>query len=628
MLNRLNLFSSGVSNSNGTSNRSVVRTKNGRSKVVRKQAKQNSFTFVQLEDRRLLAGVFLDPATDVLTMFGGSGDDDIQTAMVDSNTFSVSITGVTPTEFELSEVASMVFIGFAGNDLLSNTTPISAQMLGNGGNDQIFGGSGGDRINGGPGDDVLFGRDGDDVMLGVSGDDEIHGEAGNDKIYGSLTGTNDITGGVGDDILFGGNVADTIDGGNDVDQIFGLAGDDILMSGAGGTAGTSGIANADLILGLKGNDTIIGASGLDVLYGGDDDDTITGGSGENRIHGQHGNDILTGGASSDYISGSIGNDVIDGKGADDYLLGGDGRDDLYGGGGVDSLFGGAGNDGLFAGGGSNESLNGGAGVDRFLTVAGDSIADFTASADAEIKFKNDGSSWNDKEIQTIDKGFSLLHAKVGSSRVFFNTFDPDPVTFYKVPANSLGQGIDGFNTLKWEGSFNIPGGEIVSETYTRKIEVADWNESIQEDNEWAALTGIHELSHNFDSVEEIKKVLPANGISNLWTQFLNTSGWTSTNPGGGHTQAAGQTQEPFDRTWNPNITNSNGTKGNYDFHVRSWWYDNGTEFARIYGTVNPQEDWATIWESFFVSELVENVNGHSEPVTGKSNLVDALFSFL
>jgi Ca2+-binding RTX toxin-like protein len=228
MLNRLNLFSSGVSNSNGTSNRSVVRTKNGRSKVVRKQAKQNSFTFVQLEDRRLLAGVFLDPATDVLTMFGGSGDDDIQTAMVDSNTFSVSITGVTPTEFELSEVASMVFIGFAGNDLLSNTTPISAQMLGNGGNDQIFGGSGGDRINGGPGDDVLFGRDGDDVMLGVSGDDEIHGEAGNDKIYGSLTGTNDITGGVGDDILFGGNVADTIDGGNDVDQIFGLAGEPLV----------------------------------------------------------------------------------------------------------------------------------------------------------------------------------------------------------------------------------------------------------------------------------------------------------------------------------------------------------------------------------------------------------------
>ena len=531
MPKRLNPFSSGIGSPSDMEQTRCGNRKSLRSRAVRKQKNQEKFAFSKLEDRRLLAGIFLDPATDVLTIFGGAENDDARTVMVDSNTFSVTLTGVAPQQFEVSDVASIVFIGFAGDDLLSNATALPSQMVGNGGNDRITGGSGVDRINGGPGDDVLYGRDGDDVLLGVSGNDEIHGDGGNDKVYGSLTGTNKITGDAGDDILFGGNVADTIDGGTGVDQIFGLAGDDILSTGTGGTPSTPGIANADLILGLKGNDTITGSTGLNVLYGGDNDDIVIGGSGENRIHGQHGNDILTGGSSSDYIAGNIGNDVIDGKGGDDYILGGDGRDDLYGGGGVDSLFGGAGNDGLFAGVGSTETMNGGSGVDRFITVAGDSIADLTASADVEIKFANDGSTWNDKEIQAIDKGFSLLHAKVGSARVFFNTFDPDPVTFYKVPAGSLGQNIDGFNSLQWAGSFNIPGGAIVTETYTRKITVADWDESIQEDNEWASLTGIHELAHNFDSVEEIKKILPANGISNLWTQFLNASGWTSSNPG-------------------------------------------------------------------------------------------------
>ncbi|MFK7769092.1 MAG: hypothetical protein AB8B55_17850 [Mariniblastus sp.] len=620
------------------------------SRIKRRKNGSNKFTFEKLEPRLTLSGTVLNG--NELTIFG---DAEANTGRIDSinaTTLRVTLTGISARNFNTADVQKIIFIGFDGNDNFTNGTTIPSLLLGNGGDDTLRGGKGADTINGGPGNDSINGDAGDDRLVGFDGDDTILGSNGNDSIFGG-DGLNNLDGQFGDDIIYGGNDADIIDGDAGRDQIFGLAGDDMITSGSGGVAGTDGTGQADLVLGLDGNDTIIGSSGLDVFYGGRGDDILIGGSGENRQHGQDGDDQLTGGSRADFLSGNNGNDVINGLGAADIILGGnnddiinggsgndiirgengndilrggDGadtitggnqNDSLYGDGGVDNLQGEAGNDGLFGGIASSEVLRGGSGSDRFLVFGSDRAAD-AAGADVVLTFRNGGSNWSDNEIFHADAGLRALHNRTGATVVFKDSLASGEVPFVKVPKGSLGNNIDGENELSWSASWE-PDGTIISETYTRQIKIADWNESLTAENEVAALTMIHEIGHSWDSTEEIAARF--SGSRGIWNSFLARSGWASSNPGAGHTRA-GQTQEPFDRVYNT-------AAQRYEIITRNWWRDNGAEFARNYGTTSPKEDWGTVWESLFIEEIVENPNGsHSDQIPNKVALVNSLLNLM
>jgi len=158
----------------------------------------------------------------------------------------------------------------------TNTRPLTAEILGGAGGDEILGtnntnvseilrGNGGvDTIMGGGGADVLYGGDNHDILYGGSGNDTLHGDDGGDECYG----------GDGDDTLYGGP-------GND----FKLTGDD----------------GNDLIFGGPGNDTLSGYAGNDRLFGEDGTDTL---------EGDGGDDILCDGGDPDWFKGGDGDDFL------------------------------------------------------------------------------------------------------------------------------------------------------------------------------------------------------------------------------------------------------------------------------------------------------------------------------
>ena len=637
----------------GRNNDCYEETRNHKGSPRRRRGKNgfSNLTFEKLEPRLALSGTVLNGSE--LTIFGDAEANTGRIDSINSTTLRVTLSGIAQKTFNTADVSKIIFIGFAGNDNFANGTTIPSLLLGNDGDDTLRGGKGDDVINGGPGNDSINGDSGDDRLVGFDGNDTILGSNGNDSIFGG-DGLNILDGQFGDDIIYGGNDADIIDGDVGRDQIFGLAGDDVITSGPGGIAGTNGTGQADLVLGLDGDDTIIGHSGLDVFYGGNGNDILIGGSGENRQHGQNGTDQLTGGPTADFLAGHNGDDVIRGLGGNDIILAGNGNDDveggsgndiirgeagndilrggagadtitggsqndsLYGDAGVDILNGEAGNDGLFGGVASAEVLRGGSGADRFLIVGSDRAADLTGG-DVLIPFTNGSSSWNDNELFVIDEGLRQLHFRTGATVVFKDNLATEPVPFVKVAKGSLGNNIDGENALSWNASW-LPDGTIISKTYSREIKIADWNESVTAENEVAALTAIHEIGHSWDSSTEIATRF--SGASNSWNSFLALSGWSSTNPGAGHTRAPFQTQEPFDRTYNASTQQ-------YAINTRSWWRDNGAEFARNYGTSSPKEDWGTVWESLFVDAIVENPNsGHAQQVPNKVAIVNALLNLM
>lgn len=618
-----------------------------RSRAKKSQCRVN---YARLEPRRLLAGVSLNPANGELTIFGDSENNVARIDLVDAATFRVNLSGAANQDFPVDDVEKLIFIGFGGDDQFTNGTALTSLILGNDGNDTLRGGTGFDTINGGNGHDEIRGSAGNDRLIGANGDDQIWGGLGDDSIVGG-SGANNLRGEGGNDIIFGGDDAEMIFGGSGIDQIFALGGNDTIFSGTGGVAGTPGVGQADLVLGLDGDDTITGSTGLDVFWGGNGNDTLIGGNGENRLHGQNGNDMIRGGAFADYLAGNNQDDLIFGGGGADFILGGAGqdrlfgegnndtieggigddqllggagqdilsggadRDSLYGGPGNDRLMGESGDDGLFAGIGSNELLRGGPGNDRFLIYGNDSIADF-AAGDAQVVFLNATDNWTDKEVETVDVGLRELHHRTESTTLLKDSLDPQPIRFFKHVREEFGAGTGGKNELFWQGSWREDG-SIISQSYDRRIRITDWNEANPLENENAALAVIHEISHSWDSVFEIKQA--AAGAASVWTTFLSRSGWENSNPGPGHRLAPGQTLEPFDRVFST-------ATGQYQFITRSWWHDNDAKFARNYGGVSAKEDWGTVWESLFVESIVENPNGsHATKITNKVALVDFLF---
>lgn len=160
---------------------------------------------------------------------------------------------------------------------------------------------------------------------------------------GGITPGQTINGTSGDDELMGTVGGDTISGGNGNDAIYARDGDDTVSGGNGN----------DMLEGEEGNDTLSGGNGNDELWGRYGHDALTGGNGDDFLDGGDGNDTLDGGNGNDYLNGDYDNDVIRGGNGDDFLEGYYGDDLLYGGNGADQLHGAAGNDVLTGGAGSD-----------------------------------------------------------------------------------------------------------------------------------------------------------------------------------------------------------------------------------------------------------------------------------
>jgi hypothetical protein len=133
-------------------------------------------------------------ATDVQTLGGGAGDDQIT-----GGAGNDKIAGGGGSDLVIGGGGDDVIQGLGGDDNLNSggTAYVSGSTVGFG----LSGGTGKDTIRGGDGDDVLNGDAGDDELRGGEGDDVVDGGAGNDAMYTSL-GDDILTGGLGDDVFF------------------------------------------------------------------------------------------------------------------------------------------------------------------------------------------------------------------------------------------------------------------------------------------------------------------------------------------------------------------------------------------------------------------------------------------
>ena len=302
-----------------------------------------------------------DASTLTVTITGTVGDDSAKVWTDSANVVHVSLDMPTESQsatFARSSVASIQFIGDAGNDRFENKTNIPCVALGGDGDDVLYGGTGNDYLDGGAGNDALFGDAGDDILHGGTGDDTLVGGDGNDQLFGE-DGNDFLYGEAGNDILYGGDGTDRLEGGAGDNTLYGGAGDDSLVGGDGN----------DTMYGDDGNDWLYGGLGDDVMHGGNGDDWLSGSDGNDQLYGDDGNDHLYGDDGNDNLVGGDGNDVIYGGLGDDTMHGGAGDDQLYDFDGKNQFFGEDGNDYIAAGAG-DDLLDGGAGDDTLLAGAG------------------------------------------------------------------------------------------------------------------------------------------------------------------------------------------------------------------------------------------------------------------
>ncbi len=520
-----------------------------------------------LEDRCLLsANIRLDPATGVVSIIGSPLSDQVSVDIVASTTVRVTLNTTEIEQFPLAQVTRVDFLGRAGDDLFFNRTSIPSHAFGEEGNDKLTGGysinvlSGGagndslvgrnaaDLVYGGVGDDQIFGGPGVDRLYGDDGDDVINGQEGGDFLYG-LSGNDTLHGEAGNDVIYGGNNNDVLFGGVGDDKVYGDYGDDQLFGGDGDDV-LEGFLGADILRGEDGNDILRGQDDPDIISGDKGDDQLFGGDGDDELFGWAGNDAIYGGAGADFIRGGAGNDSLSGD---------DGNDRLYGESDIDRLFGGNGDDRIFGGGVSvPDTLYGNAGRDRFLFEGSDVIADLNGD-DAKLIFSPGNSNWTAAEVEIFDQGFQVLYELTRNNLLLRDTLDPTGIKFVKY--TSIAGGSLSINSLNTRTT-------SAGSTYSRTIQVADWNEYDPRFNQMLINTVVHEVGHNWDSILESGTAAP--GTQGLWTQFLSRSGWTQTQP------------------------------ANLALYNRSadgkWWYLKTAEFARDYGRFNPYEDWSSVWE--------------------------------
>lgn len=271
-----------------------------------------------------------------------------------------------------------------------------------------------------------------------------------------------------------------------------------------------------------------------------------------------------------------------GNGLDDLLSGGHGNDNLYGGHGTDKLFGNAGNDGLFGGVGSSDALFGGSGADRFLDFENEEIIyDLVFNDDARIVFEDgartweylfgewqqyDAGAWTDGEIIQADAGLKYLHERTGNNRLL-ESADSDELTYVR-------QGRRLSEAQHVAGGWNEGAGrQAITDHGIDDVDVVV----------------VHEIAHNWDKPEE----------AGLVSVFRVGSDWRTT----------------------PTDTHTVSQDGQWYYRTSS----SGT-FARIYGTYNPREDWATTWEAIYARDRGDTTGYTIDPF--KTAVVDLFFASL
>ena len=519
---------------------------------------------------------------------------------------------------------------------------------------------------------MIFAGIGDDVAQGGDHNDTIYGDRGNDSIYG----------GKGEDWIVGDSrdpgqrrsnpfaeALDIIRGGPGSDIIFGEEGDDII-DGFGdpwfpGTDEGDAVDAHDIIYGGPGDDDLQGGPGNDTIHGGSNHDQLFGGSDNDQLRG----DALDG-LNLSVPASSEGRDTIHGgEGAD--KLWGDGNDDLLHGFGVllfpvsireelptldrdavDSLFGGKGNDALI---GSIESigpdvLTGEAGLDRFLVASrwlgrgfgyddrvldakmgknGDDavvgmVSDFSVpvretSTSGGVLFTK--GAWRLTEVEWVDRLFQEMVARTENTRLIKQP-DGKPLWVAR-----------GANGLKMKS--NGQGGFVLTSEPTDLVAVTgSYNGSPRFhvlgdavfknafNNKRAGVRAklAHEIAHLWAApyVERDAKAAtktPTSKINELdWSGFKKVTGWL--------------TDKEF-KSLRPRPPKSYYVParkdGNRNNPPQGWWHFNDGIFARKYGRTNPDEDFATSFESLFGGE---NREGNKRIISEKQKHVLRFFAIL
>lgn len=588
--------------------------KNRSSKNKRRKSKPSSSGYSVLETRNLLASVVtFDSGTGVINIEGDQFGNNIDISVFGNNVDVQTDEGFY--SFNQSQVTKIEFQGRTGDDSLWNETHIPVFAYGHGGDDLFIGGFGNDFFHGGNGNDSFEGRSGDDTIRGGDGNDTIRGDSGNDTLYGGpandtiFAGSGDdfANGEFGNDLIYGAAGSDTILGSSGADQLEGGTGDDFIygqhgndtIKGDAGLDRVRGNPGDDILFGGDDNDFVMGDQGHDEVRGEDGNDTLFGFDGEDMLYGGDGDDVLYGGGDDDVIHGDDGDDLVRGDDGDDMLYGGRdddrlvglaGNDRLFGEHGTDVLVGGDGDDGLVSGGLFNvDVMFGGAGADRFLAQntanVSDNLIDVKAE-DALLNFLNETSDWTNEEMEVIDNGLFLLQQRTGNTALLKDSLPIGELTFSKYQTvTSPNQ--SGSNELTYDGQ---------TQTYSRQIQIAEWNEGDSAMNDFFTAVAIRELGHNWDSALELEAL--HSSLVGEFDNFLAISDWQETNPGSGYTMS-------------------------YD---QQWFYANGTGFGDEYGKTNPFEDLSSTWEYYFAT--YENPNANHGNMQSKFDWADNFFETL
>ncbi len=324
-----------------------------------------------------------------------------------------------------------------------------------------------------------------------------------------------------------------------------------------------------LAYGEEGNDSLIGGFANDRIFGGIGNDSIYSRAGDDLVYGDNGDDLVYAGAGNDYVFGLNGNDRMYGQDGVDRIHGGNGQDSLSGGWGLDFLYGEWDSDVLIGGMSDSDPdrLDGGQGQDHLLLRPG-SVATHGEPHDVVVQFTNRTSSWTEAEMFVIDRGIRKLHDATRNNRLLTDYYTGKTLNLVKV------SGLPGGATAQNQMSFTTRNGVVISAT--REIQFAEWNENSEPHNGALVIALIHEVSHNFDTPEELTAHPWLNPGD--FSQFAELSAWRSVNP------------------------NSSSFRRSGD---GLWWYVNWAQFYRSYSTINPYEDWATVWELAFAENASE-----------------------
>jgi Ca2+-binding RTX toxin-like protein len=127
----------------------------------------------------------------------GSPDDDHVEVRLDKRTQQIIVQagGQQIGSFSATEVGTIQFSGWAGNDHIQVNPQITATTVLDGGADKDFlhGGSGNNILLGGPGEDHLLGSKGRDLLIGGAGRDHLNGQQNDDLLIGGSTDHDTMT---------------------------------------------------------------------------------------------------------------------------------------------------------------------------------------------------------------------------------------------------------------------------------------------------------------------------------------------------------------------------------------------------------------------------------------------------